>query len=180
VVLGLRKQNVDVVAHGIDFDEGRIQIFEHAGDVGVKFAAFLVAEERAAFVLNTRCTTMLARDWDMWVTPLQGLGDLRGRTTLSHCGPSALSNSEGDLGRGGFGDGLQVCDAAANGKLQLPRKNQRGKWLAGLLAAHRFDNQVFIPRKEDAIERRGAVQEIGIFESSSWAVSMSALATDPF
>ena len=46
VVLGLREQDVDVVAHGIDFDERRIVVLEDAGNVGVKLAALLIAQER--------------------------------------------------------------------------------------------------------------------------------------
>ncbi len=47
MVLGLREQDVDVVADGIDFDEGRIVVFEDAGDVGVELTALLVPEELA-------------------------------------------------------------------------------------------------------------------------------------
>ncbi len=48
MVFGLREQDVDVVADGIDFDEWRIMVPEDARDVGVELAAFLVAEELAA------------------------------------------------------------------------------------------------------------------------------------
>jgi hypothetical protein len=39
---------VNVVAHGIDFDQMRVLVLEHARDVGVKLAAFLIAKELAA------------------------------------------------------------------------------------------------------------------------------------
>ena len=37
-----------MVTHGIDFDQGRIVVFENAGDVCVELAAFFVAQELAA------------------------------------------------------------------------------------------------------------------------------------
>jgi len=45
MVLGLREKDVDVVADGIDFDEGRVVVFENAGYVGLELAALLVAQE---------------------------------------------------------------------------------------------------------------------------------------
>jgi hypothetical protein len=48
VVLGLGKQDVDMIANGIDFDEGRIAVFQDADHVGVEGTAFLVPEERTA------------------------------------------------------------------------------------------------------------------------------------
>ena len=48
VAFGLRKQDVDVVADGIDFDQGRVVVFEDARDVSVELAAFFVAQELAA------------------------------------------------------------------------------------------------------------------------------------
>lgn len=47
MIFRLRKQNVDVIADGIDFDQGRIVIFENAGDVGVELAAFFIAKKLA-------------------------------------------------------------------------------------------------------------------------------------
>ena len=48
MVLGLREQDVNVVAHGIDFDQRRIELLEDASDVGVDLAAFFIAKELAA------------------------------------------------------------------------------------------------------------------------------------
>ena len=39
-----------MVADGIDFDQGRIVVLEDAGDVGVKLAAFFVAEQWASLL----------------------------------------------------------------------------------------------------------------------------------
>ena len=47
MVLGLREQDVNVIAHGIDLDQRRLVVFENASDVGVELAAFLVAQELA-------------------------------------------------------------------------------------------------------------------------------------
>jgi len=47
VVLRLREQDVDMVAPGIDFDEWRIVVLEHTGDIGVEFATLLVAQQLA-------------------------------------------------------------------------------------------------------------------------------------
>lgn len=49
MIFRLREENVNMVAHRIDFNERRIVILENAGDVGVKLAAFLIAEEWATF-----------------------------------------------------------------------------------------------------------------------------------
>ena len=38
MVLGLREQDVNVVTHGMDFDQWRIVVLEDAGDVGVELA----------------------------------------------------------------------------------------------------------------------------------------------
>jgi len=47
LVLGLREQDVNVVAHRIDFDQRRVVVLEDACDVCVELAAFLVAQELA-------------------------------------------------------------------------------------------------------------------------------------
>jgi hypothetical protein len=48
VVFGLGEQDVNVVAHGIDFDQGRIMVLKNAGDVGVELAALVIAKKWAA------------------------------------------------------------------------------------------------------------------------------------
>jgi hypothetical protein len=48
MVLGLREQDVNVVAHRIDLNQVRVVVLEGAGDVGVELPAFLVAQELAA------------------------------------------------------------------------------------------------------------------------------------
>ena len=48
VVLGLREQDADMVAHGIDFDEGRIEVLEDASDVGVELSTFFITEQGTA------------------------------------------------------------------------------------------------------------------------------------
>lgn len=49
-------------------------VFEDARDVGMEFATFCVAQERAAtFRAEHEGTTMLASDWDMVISPFQGL-----------------------------------------------------------------------------------------------------------
>lgn len=45
---------------------------------------------------------------------------------------------------GGFGQSLQIANAAANGEVQLPGEDNRGKWFALALAADGFRDQVFI------------------------------------
>jgi len=45
MVFGLNEQDVNMVAHGIDFDERRLVIFENASDVSVKLSALLVTQE---------------------------------------------------------------------------------------------------------------------------------------
>ena len=47
MVFGLREQDVNVIAHGIDFNQRRIVVLEDAGDVGVKLSTFLIAQELA-------------------------------------------------------------------------------------------------------------------------------------
>jgi hypothetical protein len=48
MIFGLREKDVDVIGDGIDFDEGRIVIFQDSGDVGVELAAFVVPQELTA------------------------------------------------------------------------------------------------------------------------------------
>lgn len=48
MILRLRKQNVNMVAHGINFDEPRIVIFQDASNISVQLAALFIAQERAA------------------------------------------------------------------------------------------------------------------------------------
>ena len=43
----MREQDVDVVAHGIDLDKRRAVMLQDAGNVGVKLAAILIAQELA-------------------------------------------------------------------------------------------------------------------------------------
>src|SRR5438105_1339711 len=76
----------------------------------------------------------------------------------------------GICGRCGFGEGFQVGDAAANGKVKLPRIDHRGERLAHPLAAHGLGNQVFILREEDAAQRGGAVQKVRVFEAGGAVV----------
>ena len=45
LVLGLCKEYMDVIANGIDFNEGRIEIFENAGYIRVEVPTFLVADK---------------------------------------------------------------------------------------------------------------------------------------
>jgi hypothetical protein len=40
----MREQNGNVIADGIDFDEGRIMVLEDPMNVGVELAALLIAE----------------------------------------------------------------------------------------------------------------------------------------
>ena len=47
MVFGLREQDVNVIAHGIDFNQRRIVVLEDASDVGVKLPTFLIAQELA-------------------------------------------------------------------------------------------------------------------------------------
>jgi hypothetical protein len=48
MIFGLREKDVDVIGDGIDFDKGRIVIFEDASDVGMELAAFGVTQQLAA------------------------------------------------------------------------------------------------------------------------------------
>ena len=48
MVLGLREQDVDMVTHGIDFDEVRIVIVQDARDVGVERTTLLIPQEGTA------------------------------------------------------------------------------------------------------------------------------------
>jgi hypothetical protein len=47
MIFGLREQDVNVIAHGINLNQRRIVVLEDAGDVGVKLAALLVTQELA-------------------------------------------------------------------------------------------------------------------------------------
>jgi len=42
---------MDVVAHRVDFDEGRVVVFEHANNVGMELVALVVPDEGAAVLL---------------------------------------------------------------------------------------------------------------------------------
>ena len=105
VVLGLREQDVDVVAHGIDFDQGRVMFLDDARDVSMELAALLITQELAAALraedeVNDDVGEGLGH---AGVAPT-GLGrfvgavDLGLRSSdslqprLSHGGPSALPN----------------------------------------------------------------------------------------
>ena len=48
VILGLCEENVNVVGHRVDFDQGRIVVFENAGNIGVKVAALGVPKQLAS------------------------------------------------------------------------------------------------------------------------------------
>ncbi len=105
VVLGLCEQDVDVVAHGTDLDERRAVIPQNAGDVGMEFAALLIAQELAA-VLRAEyemdddvgnglghagvAPTGLGRLVTAVVLGLRSSDSLLPR--LSHGGPSALTD----------------------------------------------------------------------------------------
>ena len=81
VVLGLRKQDVDVFGHGVDFDERRVVIPQDADDVGVEFATFFVAQERTAGLRGEHeVDNNVGKGLGHEVPPLQGLGHLRGFT----------------------------------------------------------------------------------------------------
>src|SRR5213593_4625054 len=105
MVFRLREQDVNVIAHGIDFNERRVVVLENAGDAGMKSAAFLVTEElvtslRAEHEVNDDVGEGLGHTGNA----LTGLGrfvgtvDLGLRSSdslqprLSHRGPSALAN----------------------------------------------------------------------------------------
>ena len=45
MVFGLREKQVNVVAHGIDFNQRRLVIFEDAPEIRVKLIAFLIAQQ---------------------------------------------------------------------------------------------------------------------------------------
>src|SRR5262249_20820977 len=47
VVLGLNEENMNVIAHGIDFNQLNIEILERAGDVGMQLIPFRIAQQWA-------------------------------------------------------------------------------------------------------------------------------------
>ena len=47
MILGLREQNVDVIAHRIDLNQRRLVVFQNTSDVSVKFPALLIAQQLA-------------------------------------------------------------------------------------------------------------------------------------
>ena len=48
VVFGLGEKDVDVVGDGVDLQQRAIVVMQDAGDIGMEFATFFVAEQRAA------------------------------------------------------------------------------------------------------------------------------------
>src|SRR5947208_1475201 len=96
-----------MVAHGIDFDEGRVVILENARDVGVELATLLVAQElAAAFRAEYEMNDDVGEGLGHTGNALTGLGrcvrtvDLGLRSSdslqprLSHPGLSALRNRQ--------------------------------------------------------------------------------------
>ena len=104
MVLGLREQNMDMVADGINFDKGRIVVFHNPRNVGVEFAAFLIPEQGASFLraeyevnndvgqgLGHSCAALTGRERFVGTVHLglRSWDSLQPR--LSHSGLSALT-----------------------------------------------------------------------------------------
>ena len=76
-----------MVAHGIDFDQGRVVVLENASDVGVELAAFFISQKltaalRAEHPMHDDVAEGLGHDlnrgWREDVPPLQGWQELFG------------------------------------------------------------------------------------------------------
>jgi hypothetical protein len=73
VVLRLREQDMDVVAHRIDLDNGRIMVFQNPGYVGMKLVALVLAEELvAAFRAEHKMNEDIGKRLRNRISPLQG------------------------------------------------------------------------------------------------------------
>ena len=94
-----------MVADGINFNEGRVVVFENTRDVGVELATFLVSQELAsAFRTEHEVDNDVGKGLRHSGDALTGLWRLVGtvdlglrsrcslQPRLSHCGPSALRN----------------------------------------------------------------------------------------
>ena len=73
MIFGLGKQDMNMVADGINFKERTIMIFENTGDVGMKLAALVIAQKLAA-ALGTehQVNDDVGKGLGHEVTPLQG------------------------------------------------------------------------------------------------------------
>jgi len=87
-----------VITHGIDFDQRRLVVFENAGDVGVKLAAFLVAQElattfRGEHEMNNDVGEGLGDDGDV----LSGVLASRKPTIICEAGTPAMNSTTQSL-----------------------------------------------------------------------------------